>query len=300
MPSRTNYRPRVGRKIKEALIKEAGGKCANPGCPNLRVHFHHIQEWHVYKRHKREEMIAVCPTCHDHAHRGPLKIDDETIRLWKGLARIPTNRGYFYIEPSSEVHFLFGTLLLSAPKPGPMLNTVFDLSARNQLGFRVEANDLVGLYLSICDSSDNVILKIVNGHLEHHAREVLGFDSRPGRVRVRAPATAEFLPQWIVRDCFGPDKVLQIADGQFTLLDLEVRALGLVQVQGVWTEDRRALVVGSEMLAFSRGDPDWGDGFVYWAGYREQIGDGGTATIRFDGMVVGHSLSRNLTGKPGW
>ena len=33
---------------KAALRAQAGGKCANPGCPVPRTHLHHIREWAVY------------------------------------------------------------------------------------------------------------------------------------------------------------------------------------------------------------------------------------------------------------
>ncbi len=58
----------VPKSLKAQLIKDAGDKCANPGCSNWRVHLHHIKHWVVYKTHDGKHMIAICPSCHDAVH----------------------------------------------------------------------------------------------------------------------------------------------------------------------------------------------------------------------------------------
>ena len=47
------------KSIKNQLIEEAAGKCANPGCPNRLVQFHHIREWAVCRTHDAAHMIAI-------------------------------------------------------------------------------------------------------------------------------------------------------------------------------------------------------------------------------------------------
>ena len=64
----TNGRINVDPKVKKRLIQEAGNKCANPGCPVRRTHTHHIRKWAVYQTNDEQEMIAVCPSCHDAIH----------------------------------------------------------------------------------------------------------------------------------------------------------------------------------------------------------------------------------------
>jgi hypothetical protein len=66
------HRPKVTEEVKNRLRTEARGKCANPGCSNVRAHIHHIREWAVYKTHDDQHMIAVCPACHDAIHHGAL------------------------------------------------------------------------------------------------------------------------------------------------------------------------------------------------------------------------------------
>jgi hypothetical protein len=72
---------KVPKSLKAQLIKQAGDKCANPGCSNWRVHLHHIQHWAVYKTHDGKHMIAICPSCHDAVHTSG--IDDEMLYRWK-------------------------------------------------------------------------------------------------------------------------------------------------------------------------------------------------------------------------
>lgn len=42
----------------------------------------------------QDHMIAICPTCHDAVHHGPLEITDDTIYSWKSIKRKPTNRDH--------------------------------------------------------------------------------------------------------------------------------------------------------------------------------------------------------------
>src|SRR6202000_2926571 len=94
-----NTRLAVPIEIRRRLIEEAGGKCANPGCASFRTHLHHIDEWAVYETHDGDDMIAICPTCHDAVHNGPLAIDDATLRRWKEIDRQPVRRDLIYVEP---------------------------------------------------------------------------------------------------------------------------------------------------------------------------------------------------------
>src|SRR5262249_4117526 len=135
--TKTNYRSKVSPDIKLALYLEAGNKCANPGCPNVMVEFHHIQQWHVYQTHDQAHMIAICPTCHSHAHYGQLKIDDETIRSWKAIDRPPSTRGHIYVEPGEECRILLGSIYVTNGPSNPQGLIVFNLSQNNQLSFRV-------------------------------------------------------------------------------------------------------------------------------------------------------------------
>ncbi len=293
-----NHRPNVGAKLKQALIKEAGFKCANPGCPNALVELHHIKEWHVYKRHDQGDMIAICPTCHSHAHHGRLNIDDATIRSWKRIPRTKQPRGHIYIEPSKRVSIVLGTLLFTSDQVGPRSTTVFELSSHNRLGFRVAGTDIIHLSLSVSDSSGRLVLEVVDGHVNHSTEPSIQYESRPGRVRVTAPATTDYLPDEVVSQCFGPNCPAQLDNGRFTIVDVEVMEPGKVRVQGVWVEGNRGIVVGRGMLSITTNGADGKLGFVHFAGYQDHRGDGGIATINLTGPITQESMFSLLFRRP--
>jgi hypothetical protein len=108
------HRPSVPEATKLALRDQAGGKCANPGCATVRTHFHHIREWAVYQSHDGENMIAVCPTCHDAIHHGAVKIDDDTLYRWKTITRTAqAQRGRLYVEPARQAKLLLGSVCVT-------------------------------------------------------------------------------------------------------------------------------------------------------------------------------------------
>src|SRR4051812_27474471 len=109
-------RQAVPAETRRRLVEAAGNKCANPGCANFRTHLHHIEQWAVYESHDAEHMIAVCPTCHDAIHNGPLVIDDETVYRWKGgIHRDDSGarRDHIYVEPAAQSFLLLGSLAIT-------------------------------------------------------------------------------------------------------------------------------------------------------------------------------------------
>src|SRR5437588_331436 len=91
----------VSRQVRRALLREANGKCANPGCPSVNTHIHHIA-YLVYATNDSAHLIAICPTCHDAVHRGALRLDDATLYRWKQLLRRGTTRAHLYVEPGAQ------------------------------------------------------------------------------------------------------------------------------------------------------------------------------------------------------
>ena len=242
------HRPDISNAIKEKLVVEAGNKCANPGCPTLRTHIHHIRQWHVYQSHDARHMIAVCPTCHDAIHHGALPIDDETLHRWKALTRSATSvRDYLYVEPNSTIKLLLGTIAVAAPRNA----VVFELSAQNRLAFRIEDSDILLLNLALCSLSGKEILRVIDNHIEVAAQDAVVYERVPGHVRVTVPASEEYIQWWAVskmrrhKPDFG-------SNGKVMALDLEVMRPGLVRVEGVWVAPGRAIIVTKEEFAFIR------------------------------------------------
>jgi hypothetical protein len=124
-------RPKVPMRIRRAILREAGSKCANPGCANQLTELHHIREWHVYRSHDFEHMIAICPSCHDGVDRGNLTIDDETLYRWKQISRAPSPRAaHIYVEPGDLLpKLVLGTISVQSATDF----IVFDLGKHSNL-----------------------------------------------------------------------------------------------------------------------------------------------------------------------
>lgn len=242
-------RPRepIPQKTKEALIREAGMKCANPGCVNYRTHMHHIRQWAVYETNDQEHMIAICPACHDAVHHGTLKIDDETLYRWKGIPRTATKQDLLYVEPGHSPKLLLGSVAAT----GDTGLTVFQLSPTNRLSFRLANGDIFLVNLSISTVPGQEVIRIVDNHVRHAAEEPVRYHRRPGQIRVSAPDTPDFLPAWALAclRAVEPDYALS---GELILVDIEVLEPGLVRVQGIWAESTRAVVITKELIAFMR------------------------------------------------
>ena len=239
------------RKIKPALkrilVDKAGGKCANPGCSNWRVHIHHIKHWAVYKAHESDDMIAVCPSCHDAAHHGTLKISDETLYEWKGIVRpaIPSVV-HIYVEPARELKLLTGSICIATTNDQA---TVFELSNLNHLKLRVLDGDLLQVSIRLNDAKGKELLRVVENHVRFNRNKTTKFEYRAGRVRVTVPVSDKFAPAWLVDQVRYQDPTFA-SDNRVVALDIEVKKPGLVRVQGCWPDGDVGVVITEQALSF--------------------------------------------------
>src|SRR4051812_10923875 len=91
-------RKKIAPLAKARIIEACGHKCANPGCHTRRMEIHHIREWAIWETNDEEHLVALCPTCHDSAHHGKLKLDDAMLYRWKTFARAKPTRDVFRLE----------------------------------------------------------------------------------------------------------------------------------------------------------------------------------------------------------
>lgn len=241
----------VQRKIKPALkrilVDQAGGKCANPGCSNWRVHIHHIKHWAVYKAHEAGDMIAVCPSCHDAAHHGALKISDETLYEWKGVVRATTPSAvHIYVEPARELKLLTGSICIATTNDQA---AVFELSNSNHLKLRVLDKDLLQVSIRLNDTKGKELLRVVENHVRVIRDKSIKFEYRPGRVRVTVPLTDEFAPAWLIDQVRHQEPNFS-SDNRIVALDIEVKKPGLVRVQGCWPDEDVGVVITERALSF--------------------------------------------------
>ncbi len=243
--------PTVQRKIKAAqkrlLIDEAGGKCANPGCPNWRTHIHHVKHWAVYKVHDTKDMIAICPSCHEAAHHGRLRISDELLYGWKAVVRTKApDSVHIYVEPASELKFLTGSICIATKNDQA---AVFELSNSNHLKLRVLDKDLLQVGVRLQDLKGKEILRVVENHVRVIRDKSIWFDYHAGRARVTVPATDAFAPKWLIEQVRYQDPLFA-SDGRIVALDIEVLKPGLVRVQGCWPDGDVGVVITEKALSF--------------------------------------------------
>jgi hypothetical protein len=217
-----NRRKAVPRNMRLRLYREAGNKCANPGCPNTLLELHHIDEWHIYRTHDESTMIAICPACHEAAHRGDLRIDDATILRWKRIVRKPSNRGHIYVEPAGSSRLLLASIYLTNGPRNAGGATVFELSPQNRLSFRIVDGEILHLNVNITNTNGVEIVRVADGHLKYDLLAPILCENRPGKFRLTAPATPEFLPAWVLERYNESRPVEPFAEnGRFTILDIE-------------------------------------------------------------------------------
>lgn len=242
--SQRNIKP----ALKLQLINEAGGKCANPGCSNWRSHIHHIKHWAVYKVHDTNEMIAVCPACHDSIHYGRLEICDETLYRWKRIFRTTTpGASHIYVEPApnQELKLLMGTIALSTVNDRQI---VFDHSNGNHLELRMLDGDILQVSSRLNDQSGNEVLRVIENHVKAKRDPHISFDSRAGHVRITVPATEKFIPAWVIERMRVQEPSYAL-DDRIVALDLEVERPGVIRVEGFWMTNASAIVITKERFA---------------------------------------------------
>jgi len=231
--------------MRYALVKEAGFKCANPGCTNYRTHIHHIRQWAIYQTHDEKYMIAICPSCHDAVKHGSLTIDDKTLIRWKKILRKPVKEDQIFIESAIPPKLIFGSISATGKKGA----IVFKLSPNNQLSFRIEDEDIFLINLMVSTINGKVIFKVIDNHIKYDEKGSWKYSRRPGKFRMIAPPTQDFIQPWALEKMrkHEPDYA---TNEELVLLDLEVLEPGLVKVQGVWNEKNRVIIITQDQISF--------------------------------------------------
>ncbi len=61
----SNVRPAIPRQLERDVLVEAGHRCAIPTCKQTPVEIAHINPWETVREHTFDNLIALCPNCHD-------------------------------------------------------------------------------------------------------------------------------------------------------------------------------------------------------------------------------------------
>src|SRR5579862_3222002 len=77
-------RTKISPSIAQAVLIEAGYRCAVPTCrATLAIDLHHLVQVSAGGGNHVSNLLALCPYCHGLHHRGT--IPAEALRVWKGL-----------------------------------------------------------------------------------------------------------------------------------------------------------------------------------------------------------------------
>lgn len=236
-------RPDVPPATKLLLRDEAGGKCANPGCSNVITENHHIKQWHVYKAHDSDHMIAICGACHNAVHRGDLHITDDDLYRWKEVQPGTPSRAHLYVTPGAPPRLFMGAFVL----PGDSGLIVFEFSPRLGLSFGVHDGEIMLLNLKLSNQEGELLIDVAEGHVRKHDPTV-EMRQRPGRVQVPIKLTSGLLPDWLINPMLVNDPLFGIHE--LNLLDLEVMEPALVRVEGIWMDTDGAVVITRDGVSF--------------------------------------------------
>lgn len=192
-------------------------------------------------------MIAICPSCHDAAHHGKLKITDEGLYQWKGVKRpaIP-NSAHIYVEPASELKLLTGSMCISTTNNQAV---VFELSNTNHLNLRVLDNNILQVSVRLKDQHGEELLRVVENHVRVVRNKDITFDFRPGRVHITVPASNDFAPSWLIDQVRVQDPTFA-ADERIVALDIETLKPGLLRIHGCWPDENVGVVITKSALSF--------------------------------------------------
>ncbi|MBK5517962.1 HNH endonuclease [Pseudomonas sp. TH10] len=269
---------RIPRKIREKILDDAGGKCANPGCDNSRLEIHHIKQWAVYKTHDDKHMIAVCPACHDACHFGKMKITDEQLYQWKGISKEARYaESHIFVSSSPKTRISAGTVTLEATKERETV--IFDLPSLNKLQYSVK-DEWLKVSATLVDRLGRTVLKVTDNNIRINIDDDLILEQRPGRFRVTVPVNKFYLPATALMLMRNSDPSYG-ADGRIIAIDLEVIKPGQVRVQGFWPEGNAAIVITEKSINFCKcGDVDYINAVPI-----SIIGEGDETVLLFDGAV---------------
>ena len=145
-------RTSIPERVKQQLRSEAGFGCCFCGLPIIQ--YHHILPYSVEAHHRTEDMMVVCPTCHD-------KITKRAVPEFKqrqAKAR-PFNLKRGKVKGLLEVNQAFCAMAV-----GPALfvgqGSIITINKQEILGLYLNSENALELSLRVFDEANNSILNI--------------------------------------------------------------------------------------------------------------------------------------------
>mgnify|MGYP001819422394 CR=1 FL=1 len=149
------------------------------------------------------------------------------------------------VEPATTLKLLTGTVAVATKND---LVSLFELSSECRLSFRVHDNDILLVDLRIPDAKGQPQIKVADNFVRAQ-KKGLSFDHVPGRVKIEAPATEQFVPEWLGTLIRKEDPALLDRE-KVVLLDLHVLEPGVLKVRGLWIHGNTAVLIADDKLMF--------------------------------------------------
>ena len=269
---------KINNALKESLINEAGGKCANPGCSNTKTEFHHIKEWAIHKSHDQKHMIALCPSCREACHHGKLKIPEDRLYLWKKINHHHDAHGHVSVLPAENPRIVLGSMYFQSTTANE--SAIFNLSQKNKLSFHLK-DDYLKINTVISDNNGNTIAKVTDNQVIGKTAMGVEISQIPGRFTIAVPRSKYYLPASHIVQMRRQVPDFAISES-ITAIDLEVIDAGLVKIRGFWNQGDNSVIATEERLSFCS------------PGLREPISIvGNKSTIMFNGSLINGLFSFN-------
>jgi len=96
-------RPSIPAALRRAVLVEAGHRCAIPTCKQTPVVLDHIDDWAKVRQHAFENLIALCPNCHQRKTSG--EIDRQSMLQYKANLSVIGSR---YTQLERQILELLG------------------------------------------------------------------------------------------------------------------------------------------------------------------------------------------------
>jgi hypothetical protein len=139
-------------EVKRALRKEAFFGCCRCGFPVYQ--YHHIIPYDQEPHFRPDDMMILCPNCHDMATKGALS--ESRQRKFKGY---PFNRKHGYVRGIVHIDEVPGTVLLSDTSLVDE-GCFVSVGQKCLVSIEIGADGELALSLSLYDKGDNLLVEV--------------------------------------------------------------------------------------------------------------------------------------------
>jgi hypothetical protein len=164
--------------VAHRLRKVSGFGCCRCGHPIFE--YHHIIPYSEEAHYRPEDMMTLCPNCHDAATFGALTIDDQRkfkdkpFNLQRGLTQ-----GMMALH-QSELRIAAGSNFFIGGSP------LITVDGEVLVAFELEPEGCLALYVRLYDADDNLVMSVEKNVWQSGDIQLWDIEFRYQRLRVRS------------------------------------------------------------------------------------------------------------------